>query len=216
MAILLVCPLSRLLAVGLLCVCLGSESMFIYRSQVLITQVLESSLVVTCFHDNRTSLSLRGYLFARFFFLSMKLICTNIMFCHQGEKQTNKTCVILWPIFSVPLMLSYFPSLNNDVWMGLSKCVSCTRFLSTCFTALYPLAVKLRLICGVSCLFFKVLLGHVTTEKCDVCCLFGYVSFSNTEPFERHCIAVTRKNRFISKAELGTSSDLTVVTLSLL
>lgn len=113
MAILFVCPLSRLLAVGLLCVCLGFESIFVYRTQVLITHVLESSLVVTCFHDNRTPLSLRGYLFARFhFFLFMKRIRASTVFCHRGEKQADKACVILWPLFSVLLTLSYFPSLN--------------------------------------------------------------------------------------------------------
>lgn len=115
MAILFVCPLSQLLAVGLLCVCVGFGSIFIYRTQVLITHVLESSLAVTCFHDNRTPLSLRGYLFARFlffFFLFMKRMRTGIVFCPRGGEQANKTCVILWPLFSVPLTLSYFPSLN--------------------------------------------------------------------------------------------------------
>lgn len=45
---------------------LRSASIFIYRAGVLITHAVESSLAVTCFHDNGTPRSLRGYLFARF------------------------------------------------------------------------------------------------------------------------------------------------------
>lgn len=75
--------------------------------------------------------------------------------------------------------------------MGLSKCVSCTRFLSTCFAALPLLAIKLRLRRGLTCLLFKVLLRLGSAEKRDVCYLFVRVSFSSTEPSERRCIAVS-------------------------
>lgn len=75
--------------------------------------------------------------------------------------------------------------------MGLSKCVSYTRFLGTCFAALPPLAIKLRLRRGLTCLLFEVLLGLGSAEKRDVCYLFVPVSFSSTEPFERPCIAVS-------------------------
>lgn len=73
--------------------------------------------------------------------------------------------------------------------MGLSRCLSYTRFLSSCFPALPPLAIKLRLRYGLTCPLFKVLLRRVSAERCDICYLC--ISFSSTEPFERCGIAVS-------------------------
>lgn len=71
---------------GCLRVWLRSASIFIYRARVLITHAVESSLAATCFHDNGTPRSLRGYLPD---FLSFR-IRTSTVFCHRGQKQANK------------------------------------------------------------------------------------------------------------------------------
>lgn len=69
--------------------------------------------------------------------------------------------------------------------------MSYTRFLSPRFTAVSPLAIKLRLRYCLTCVLFEVLLRHVSAEKCDVCNLFLCISYGTSEPFEKHCIAVS-------------------------
>lgn len=98
-------------------------------------------------------------------FLSFR-IRAGAVFCRRGQKQANKPCVILWPLFPFPLTIS--PDLINDTWMWLSKCESYTRFLSTCSAALPRLAMKLKLRRGLTCLVFKVLLRCASAKNCRV------------------------------------------------